>query len=216
MTIYNTYQEAKVANPEDEIYCYLDGSLEEVFTTLEYRAGVTKNDLCNPADYCMTYNQCSEFKAGMVVMDLSGVGELSDDLAIFMNGIKGDNPVNWDKCFILHAAALEEKPKRVKVEYVKVDRSTSIFTLADDYHNGILVDSDKNQIKDEVYLSEILTSNLLYRKVETEISERDEFISVMNKLQEEYILDDNYDTEQFGEFLFDSGCRFPDNIVVCI
>lgn len=54
MTTYNTYQEAKIENPECEIYWYLDGGLNDSFTTLELRDFDTKNNKCNPADCCMT------------------------------------------------------------------------------------------------------------------------------------------------------------------
>lgn len=50
MTTYNTYEEAKIANPESEIYWYLDGALTTVFTSSKYRTG-GENNLANPADH---------------------------------------------------------------------------------------------------------------------------------------------------------------------
>ena len=45
-----------------------------------------------------------------------------------------------------------------------------------------------------------------YRRIETEITERDEFVEVIKKLQEDYILNDNYDhLSNLESFYIDSG-----------
>lgn len=127
MKTYNSYAEAKVANPESEIVTtgkkwdgsdYLIGKFEALDGPDSHGLGDTCWVKCNPAGYCMTYNQCKEFKPGMVVMDLSGIAEINSDAAEFLNSAKrsGEIKPNWDKCFILRAAALENKMNIDKVE----------------------------------------------------------------------------------------------------
>ena len=108
----------------------------------------------------------------------------------------------------------DEKPNRVKVGYVKHnvnDEGGKYWEVARDWAEGNVQFRFKRN--DDFYcligsnedLLRFYTNRTLYTLQETEITERDEFIEVFQILQEDYILDDNYDTEQFGEFLFDSG-----------
>ena len=135
MTTYNSYEEAKIANPESVIVQNQGNfdAVENVASSQMYRWGE-----CNPADHCMTYNQCDEFSAGMIVLEMGIVGELSVVSAAILNTAKAD-PIqreSWDGYYILCAAALE-KPKRVKVEYVKVE-------LTSDYeHLKLMIDGEK-------------------------------------------------------------------------
>lgn len=125
MTTYKSYEAAKIANPESDIYTNgFAFATSDGLCTVARR--VTK---CNPVDHCMTFNQCNEFKSGMIVMHLEGIDELTEKAAGLLNEIKpcGAGDALWDKCYILRAAALETKePKRTKVEYVKVHNSEAI------------------------------------------------------------------------------------------
>lgn len=113
MTTYNTYQEAKIANPECDIYVSFTCEVKE-FITKEHRSslGPLKSDLyrpANPADHCMTVEK---FLA-------DGYEFVKGDVALIHNGdVKVvENPnLDWNildsrdnERYILRAAALEEK-----------------------------------------------------------------------------------------------------------
>ena len=109
MTTYKSYEEAKIANTDSVIYEF-EGCFS-VFKTVGSKE-------CNPADYCMTFNQCEEFKAGMIVLERGSVKTLSVVDASLLNTCKFDSIEReyLAKSYILRASALE-KPKRVKVEW---------------------------------------------------------------------------------------------------
>ncbi|AUR81342.1 hypothetical protein NVP1003O_67 [Vibrio phage 1.003.O._10N.286.48.A2] len=90
----------------------------------------------DPSKYCMTYNQCDEFEAGMIVFELGAVRELNVVCASILNTAKAD-PIqreSWDSYFILRTAALEQKPKPTK--FVKVEEF--IFDLEEEFERGKL------------------------------------------------------------------------------
>jgi len=93
-------------------------------------------------------------------------------------------------------------PKRMKVEYVKVE--DSIFDLQHDLVDGKLVylDVDDNHypIDTESQLVNCFDSNSVYRKVETEIDERQEFIDAAIEL-----IDASKKTDGLLGAMFDSG-----------
>jgi hypothetical protein len=102
MKTYNTYQEAKIANPESLICKFGDK-----FTIDASRYGQALQP-CNPADYCMS---ADEFRG-------RGHAFVDDDLVVNINGmvqsVKADflntvdSPLNL--CiFVLRAAALENQ-----------------------------------------------------------------------------------------------------------
>ena len=104
----------------------------------------------------------------------------------------------------LRAAALKDKPKRVKVEYVKVEES--IFDLKGDFKRGELYCGHYGGyalISVDSYLADCYSQGEVYRRLETEISERDEFIEAVYKHAQ---LNDciNF-TESMAGLLFDSG-----------
>ena len=188
MTTYNSYEEAKIANPESQIVTTgpnweYNPALKWKFEKLveddgEVDAHALEDSAwvkCNPADYCMTVEKFlkdgHKFVYGDLFLDQGGCVEKVSNVDNYNIPFIGDN-----KRYILRAAA-SEKPKRVKVEYVKVSKVTSIFTLSDDYSNGILFDHEEKPVKSEIHLMELLTSNLLKRMVQTEVTERDEFIN---------------------------------------
>ncbi len=124
MTTYNSYEEAKIANPDGVI---LENS--GVFDVMDNIASsqINRWSKCNPADHCMTVEKFlangHKFVEGKgdAYLDNKGVVRFISD-----NGYSawGCNNVacitNSQESFILRAAALETKgPKRTKVEYVK-------------------------------------------------------------------------------------------------
>ncbi|AUR84311.1 hypothetical protein NVP1054O_07 [Vibrio phage 1.054.O._10N.261.52.A1] len=206
MKTYNSYAEAKIANPELDIYKeYMSG----LFSLYNGEFSMPSGLKCNPADHCMTFNQCDEFKTGMIVLEGSSVVELNALDVSLLNTMKSD-PIqreSWDANFILRAAALN-KPKRVKVEYVKVEFSREWEAVK--YYNEVgelfVIDccgnyTSVNDISGEWY--EVVCKNYmdLYRRIETEITERDEFIEMYAWATQ----DDKQNIDDIAGMLFDSG-----------
>ena len=239
MKTYNSYEEAKIANPGCEIVTDTQKSIDKFGTEKRYHPVINNSlftsgyeylhskgasprvhdgyfDLCNPADHCMTVEKFlgdgHKFVEGKgdAYLDNKGIVRFIGDNGYSDWGCNDVTCIDGSReSYILRAAALEEKPankvakalgrpltpsdfgvaldekpKRVKVEWVKIDKHTSVFSLADDYHNGLLTDSNKDQIKSEIHLMEILTSDLLYKRIETEIDERQEFIDEVERISE--------------------------------
>ena len=94
------------------------------------------------------------------------------------------------------------KPKRGKVEYVKVE--DSIFDLQHDLVDGKLfyldVDDNHYPINNESQLVYRFDLDGVYRKVETEIDERQEFIDAAIEL-----IDASKKTDGLLGAMFDSG-----------
>jgi hypothetical protein len=144
MKTYNTYQEAKIANPDSEIYAYACNFLPECFIQPSHetydRRGYFK---CKPADYCMTLEKFLddgyETVKGDVYLCTRGIVQTvhSDQFAKNMN-----NHENSDsRRYILRAKALEDKMneeikwespmlKKLK-EMQKKDRDNCINNLFD-------------------------------------------------------------------------------------
>lgn len=129
MTTYNSYEEAKIANPESDIY-KLIGMGGFVFgdglgDLIRISSLQTDAEKCNPSDHCMTIER---FLA-------DGHKFVDGDIALIHNGdVKTVvNPhLDWNTPnpndnirFILRATALEEKPSE-KVEWVNGDEC--VFT----------------------------------------------------------------------------------------
>ena len=233
MTTYNSYQEAKIANPELNIYWLESRGL---FLADEISGDVimdtthdSKGYYCAPADHCMTVEQF--LKAGHKFVE----GDLClgrDDKLLVISGSR--LALGWnDKSqiidgidrYILRAAALEEKPKiesdydkgmreamkkiakscgksfcvdigyedlpdlveslinpkpeekPKRVEYVKVE--DSIFDLQSDFESGCLFGDSSGLVKVSslAYLGACYDTGTIYCRIETEITERDEFIN---------------------------------------
>ena len=208
MTTYNSYEEAKIANPESEIYKDISGKFIPYRGGFEIPAGI----LCKPEQYCKTYNQCDEFKSGMVVMDIAGIGHLTTYSAKTLNGIHKGSRVKekWDKCFILRDVTLEEKPKRIRVEYERVDlvdhwEYFKLMSEEGDLYVNCTDLSYEGFSGDNINLANALhDGSCIYRKVEVEVSEKDEFIERCAWA----VQDDVENVEAIASILFDAGCTF--------
>ncbi|AUS00496.1 hypothetical protein NVP1276O_03 [Vibrio phage 1.276.O._10N.286.54.E4] len=162
MTTYNTYQEAKIANPEGEVYS--DGSM---FFALPVKTFMYDSAKCNPADYCMTVEKFlvggHKFVEGDAFLETDG-----DIYRVGMGFVDMMNESDKLDChrYILRAAALEEKPKPTK--FVKVEEP--IFDLKGEFERGELYSSDceghytQLKCKKKFYLAAYQDS--IYRKVE--------------------------------------------------
>jgi hypothetical protein len=191
MTTYNTYQEAKIANPECEIY-----QLErnELFVHCNcHKAELVGFDefssigvKCNPADYCMTVERFLADGHELVEGDLYiNVGGFTTELT--ERKINSLMSRDTSRRFILRAAALEDKKPRTKVEYVKIEEDDSIFDMAVElYENALFsIDSDGWYVGvfTERQLTEAHSTNNLYRKASDEDLLRIELYSAINEYE---------------------------------
>lgn len=289
MKTYNSYEEAKIANPESDIYV----NNTPVFGVKHCMERMDHQFYpCDVEDYCVTYNQCDEFKSGMVVMDLSGVMKINYEVAKSLNTHKASGAINsdWDECFILRAVALkeeqgktegdfwadleselnkqerpkpflqtgeefehtktlnfiydrmsmfgespnldymhklknaiaftedrespcnqaaaQEKPKRTKVEYVECDNLQGSLDKFESM-SGFEFYPDENGVGDRInsvrYLALAYGNNSLYRRIETEITERNEFIEFVESKCSELMVDGEWSLACIAADLFDSG-----------
>ncbi|AUR81886.1 hypothetical protein NVP1016O_06 [Vibrio phage 1.016.O._10N.286.46.A11] len=237
MTTYNSYEEAKIANPREEILKARDDwdgckSYVGKFTANKSDEnggtpliGKGAWELCNPSDCCMTYNQCDEFSVGMIVLERGVVRELNVVSASILNTAKSD-PIqreSWDSHLILRAAALKPRDndyamsvmeKKVKVEYVQEGSFKEVLKCAID--GEVFYSKDgKGEFKFDVPRMSFvnhdgvdmkisnLTYHEFYRRIETEIDERKEFIKAYSILREKFMIQREY--EYFDDFMADSG-----------
>jgi hypothetical protein len=209
MKTYETYQEAKIANPEGEVCT--NGDYFQVNPR-----GTEINSywkICNPADYCMTVEKFlsdgHKFVDGDNILDHNAEIQTVGDhySAHFAN-----RHLDVTK-LVLRAAALktehqqemeELKPKRTRVEYVKV--TESIFDLKDEFERGCLYRKPSltyMKIKDEGEILSACLDENIYRKEEVEVDERQEFIDAYNQLRREFRI--QHEVENFSDYLVDSG-----------
>ena len=223
MTTYESFEAAKIANPDCEIVTNGPNwngseSLSGKFQALIYQLIDSFGWIvCNPADYCMSVEQFlnndHKFIDGDAYIDSDGVIRIIGSANHSKRACnKILNICRPQYSFILRAAALEEKekPKRVKFSYeLLCNTNFNVWGLKELLDNGdlfYLINDEYVVVPSgsDIFAIEHFLSGNIYRRVEAEISERDEFIGVIKELEGEYTFDDNYDTEQFGEFLFDS------------
>ncbi len=127
MTTYNSYEAAKIANPDSDIYvlsrktALMVGKFQAIndAPTSHFASGWTK---CNPADHCMTVERFladgHKFVEGDIYLNSNG-----RTLGV-VNIPDYNNERSTIDCglYILRAAALETKePKRTKESYKKLD-----------------------------------------------------------------------------------------------
>ena len=222
MTTFNSYAEAKIANPD-----------RDIFTNEHNDKFQSKSDesffiRCLPSHHCMTVDQFiaegHRFANGDICLD-------DGDVVTVKCRAEWDEPSPGDnERYVLRAAALDvmaqdneateakavaeysnEKPKRVKVEFVKVE--DSIFDLREEFEKYELyskadiifdgcVEDGFVLIHSEIDLAKATQVDQIYRKVETEIDERQEFIEIA--CNEVNATLDSDAAEDFGR-LFDSG-----------
>ncbi len=210
MTTYNSYEAAKIANPESVIYKASSGNYA---TNEVFNPGLCTVIECNPVDHCMTNNEFIEkghrIVIGDIVLDEKRVVTISDhnNLETYNSIVEGD-----DTTFILRAAALQEKKPRTKVEYVKV--TDSIFDLRPDFEAGELYFrwlGNSEQGSGGVGYDKITTESmllcryeegrLLRRRIETPMTEREAFIEA---LQSVWVID-GVDGQEQLEKIVNSG-----------
>lgn len=167
MTTYNTYQEAKIANPESDI----SASISRVFAPSSYVSNVLLSgcvqgwDRCNPADYCMTVEKFladgNKFIEGDLIINTFGnVNKIRDDEELRNELVTENN----NSRYILRAAALENIPTETPEEKEVLDgiesagevewKSGDIATLYGDqvlvvayhpHHPVVVVETNDNE-----------------------------------------------------------------------
>lgn len=215
MTTYNTYQEAKIANPECEIYqlernglfAHCDHHKAELVRFVEFDSDGIK---CNPADYCMTVEKFLadgyKFVEGDVVFDFGDVVSVDTafDVETYNKIDKRD-----DRRYILRAAALEEKKPRTKVEYVKCefDKVSDLVIACESGEVFYCDNSIGGKIALEMYgaISMHRHSDSLYRRIETLMTEREEFIDECKKLEKQTAVFGKAISNKWFESMYDSG-----------
>ncbi|AUR93305.1 hypothetical protein NVP1186O_70 [Vibrio phage 1.186.O._10N.286.49.E3] len=123
MTTYNTYQEAKIANPDSEISV----SISKVFAASDYVSNILLSgcvqgwNKCNPADHCMTVEKFladgHKFIEGDIYLN-------SDGRTLGVVNIPDyNNERSTIDCdlYVLHAAALEKIPTETPEEKEVLD-----------------------------------------------------------------------------------------------
>ncbi|CAL9963323.1 hypothetical protein VPHK165_0089 [Vibrio phage K165] len=120
MTAYNTYQEAKIANPESDIFFMHNGDYRTGTWIDQHHFGRSSFTLCNPADHCIRYGDFLTLGYRFVDGDafLSSTGEVVIVTNAHANNriMSGDN-----KRFVLRAAALENIPTETPEEKEALD-----------------------------------------------------------------------------------------------
>jgi hypothetical protein len=210
MTTYNSYEAAKIANPDCEIHKHC---VNDEFATREESSKRPRDFLlavCNPADYCMTVEKFladgNNFVEGDVVLSGTRVKTISKNAINTMN-----MPSHCDKyTFILRAAALEEKKPRTKVEYAKCEFSHAWEAVKEHEENKNIFHSiDRDGVIEEFaicgydmhVIGECARDGELYRRIETPMTEQDCFIQDCRKstmVQDDVV----------AMSLFEAGCRF--------
>lgn len=204
---YPTYQEAKIANPDQDIFRRLGE-----FKSADSPFLANENwDICNPADYCMTVSYFHNSGYNLAYGDLI----LGQDWSV----VKVSNENNYnhpfegdDKRYVLKAKALEETKT---YRYEKVDSFS--FALEADFNAGILF--RPNEFAGEGYLkceteddvAYAAANEMLYRCIE--VTERELFIEEVSNLFDRFCAwkgiesVDGLDRDFFG-YLFDSGIHY--------
>jgi hypothetical protein len=218
MKTYKTYQEAKIANPDSEIYYtkIANGGNGAVFG-LFYELNKFTDTIhkCDPADYCTPLDEFLSSGRKLVEGDLF----IGVDGSVFTVKRAFNVPAKISiGRYILRAAALEQKPKRTKVEFVKVELKSNFEHLkrmidGERFYNfngeieysfngaKFVGKTNKNKILDASWTSKIPVE--IYLRIETEITERDEFIAQYVALRNEFAKQNT--TEDFCEYMADSG-----------
>jgi hypothetical protein len=147
MTTYNSYEAAKIANPECAIFEYKRnfGTDKEILDLFDIQSREMKE--CCPADHCMTIEKFladgHKFAEGDIALIHNG------DVKTVVNPYLDWNTPNPDdnKRYILRAAALEEKPSE-KVEWENGDECVynGINWLFCGFHptNGLAIVADND------------------------------------------------------------------------
>jgi len=219
MTTYNSYEAAKIAMPLACIIHYTD---DDRFFGMPSIEGATLTDdsckLAEPADHCMTVEQFlkdgHKFVGGDVVFDAGEVEVINSrhDVEAYNEKERLDR-----ERYILRAAALN-KPKRTKLAYeLLCNKDFNVWGLKELLDDGdlfYLINDEYLVVPagSDIFAIEHFLSGNIYRRIETEITERDKFVEAVSKILPEY---DKRTMPLWIGKLFDSGkFKLVDDITV--
>lgn len=126
MTTYNSYQEAKIANPKEDIYTSMSGDFAPMGNIAYIALSGCKQgwNKCDPADYFMTLEKFLSDGHKLEVGDVI-FGEDEDDVDVVSSDLhcrSFNMPVDADRhIYILRAAALEKTPTETPEEKEALD-----------------------------------------------------------------------------------------------
>jgi hypothetical protein len=142
MTTYKSYESAKIANPERDIYKF-----QEEFTLDSNRFGQAL-PICNPADHCMTVEKFlaggHKFVDGDALLDVfGGLIVVGSEYSVLGANIKLDTD---DRRYILRAAALEEE----EPELTKDDSPQGILSAISNRLHNIGCEHQDSELGEEL------------------------------------------------------------------
>ncbi|WAX23061.1 hypothetical protein pA_gene0020 [Vibrio phage 13VT501A] len=117
MTTYNTFAEAKIANPESEIVRWNKSDEYKAVSKSDLSGYLTTWSYCNPADYCITVEQFLKDGHKFVEGDKYIHSRMESVLTVGHGfSVDESNDVHGDdgNCYILRAAALEQPKQEVE------------------------------------------------------------------------------------------------------
>tara|TARA_B100001063_G_C16779142_1_gene569390 strand:- start:15104 stop:15775 length:672 start_codon:yes stop_codon:yes gene_type:complete len=213
MTVYKSYEAAKISNPGFDVLTksgkfVSENELEPSPHTYEYR-GIAK---CNPADHCMTVEK---FLAGgykftigdLFLSKLGSVVRVTDRSGSNINIVQSGDSSRY----VLRAAALEEEKPRTNIKYERCDfvERWEYFKLMSEEGDLYVNCTDLSYEGfggDNINLANALhDGSCIYRRIETEITERDEFIEFVESKCSELSVDGEWSFACIAAELFDSG-----------
>ncbi|CAH9011882.1 putative lipocalin family protein [Vibrio phage 277E43-1] len=166
MKTYNSYEEAKIANPAGDIYINEIGSFQADDDDF-----ILKSKKVGPERYCMTVEKFladgHKFVEGDLYLNLDG--HIITYKGMHFNS--ADEHGRNNKRYILRAAALETKePKSTKVEYVPINNGNELVNFRNElffkHDNGDYIWTENHTLSN---ILNHMDNNNLYRRVETEI-----------------------------------------------
>ncbi|AUR88324.1 hypothetical protein NVP1112O_06 [Vibrio phage 1.112.O._10N.286.46.B11] len=208
---YDSFEEAKIANPYSEIY-----EFEGYFSSFK---GIGSKK-CDTSKYCMTVEKFLADGYKFVEGDLI-IGFGDELCTVCMVSVTAWNDGGSDdsdsKRYTLSAAALKPRDndyamsvmeKKVKTEYVKCEYGDKVSNIIMDFESNAPL---YKMVNDEYWTIDelddlfqlILDDCYIYRRIETEIDERQEFIKAYSILREKFMIQREY--EYFDDFMADSG-----------
>lgn len=216
---YKTYAEAKIANPDCEIFCSIGGNFAGIeHVSLVALSGVKEGwNKCNPADHCSTMKEFLDAGLKLVKGDkFIGVGGY---VVSVQHVINSNKPEDEDaKRYILSAAALNGGCKiPAKSEPWTVYNNTlPLSDLSDDQAAQLFNSWRSNgSIMCRHYTDEVFVDikdarwvdNFVYRIKQK--SERELFIQNTTKVMRDAGTKCPDNHEYFG-IMFDAGARYAD------
>ena len=222
---YKSFEAAKIANPEEDIFKLDDGSFVTGFWINKNNFGKHTFTRCCAKDHCMSKRDFLEKGYKFVGKDIVLRDNFVETLEETQCKSANISSFNDQYYFVLKAAALTncpwweeqeecETPKRVKVEYVNLNKNEEggkFWEVARDWSEGnrefrfMRGNGDYDKVENDKELLSIYTNDKLLFRVEKEITDRDEFIEKVEAIAEDIASDSEWSFACIAAAMFDSG-----------